>query len=188
MPPSFQFNAKRIFLTYAQVDDLNHEHVLRLLDNLGVIQRILGIERHSDDGIHFHVLAEWEKAFRTRDPRAFDVEGRHPNISGVRDVRAVYNYVTKDHDVHGEFVVSDKKRKRDDVFREACASANCHEFLRIIEDGCPRDRVIFANQIETYANKRYKAISEPYQPVHTDFNLPDDLAKWVAEEFPKVEC
>jgi len=188
MPPSFQFNSKRIFLTYPQVGELPHGTVLAKLDELECVQRILGIERHSDGGIHYHVLAEWATAFRTRDPRTFDVDGHHHNISGVRDVHAVYNYVTKDGDVHGEFALRSKKRSGDDVFGEACASTSSEQFLGIIREGKPRDFVIYHDRLEAFAKKKWKEEPEEYTSPENSkpFVLPDDLAGWVENEFPKV--
>ena len=135
------------------------------------------------------MLARWDAAFRTRDRRVFDVEGRHPNIQSVRNVRAVYQYVTKDGDIRGEFNVHDSgKRSRDTVFGDACNAPDGEQFLRLIQDGCPRDFVIFHKQIETFAAKRFKPAEEEYKHPETSkpFVLPDDIARWVETEFPKV--
>lgn len=186
--PSFQLNAKHVFLTYPQVGDLDHGSVLARLDELGCAEKLLGIERHTDGGIHFHVLARWDAPLRTRDRRLFDVEGRHPNIQSVRDVRSVYQYVTKGGVVHGSFELHGRKRRRDDVFGDACAAPDGEQFLGIIRDGCPRDFVIFHKQLETFVAKKYKAEEEEYEHPATSkpFVLPDDIAGWVENEFPKV--
>lgn len=186
--PRFQLNSKHVFLTYPQVGDLHHDRVLARLDELGCTEKILGIERHVDGGIHYHVLARWGAALRTRDRRLFDVEGRHPNIQPVRDVPAVYRYVTKDGDVHGSFELHANKRKRDDVFGDACASTSAEQFFGLIKEGCPRDFVIFHKQLETYATKMFKEAVEEYSHPESSnpFDLPDDIAGWVETEFPKV--
>lgn len=186
--PRFQLNAKHVFLTYPQVGDLDHGCIFARLDGLGCAERILGIEQHTDGGRHFHVLARWDAPLRTRDRRLFDVEGHHPNIQPVRDVRAVRQYVTKDGDVHGSFDMPSRKRARDDVFGDACSAPDAEQFLGIIRDGSPRDYVIFHKQLETYVAKRYAVAEEEYEHPATSkpFVLPDDIAGWVENEFPKV--
>lgn len=92
------FNAKHAFLTYAQADALvSKENVLQLLQELLRPDAIcVGQETHEDGGLHFHVLVRWNVRRHFRDPRAFDLEGVHPNVQSPRSWRRVIDYCIKD--------------------------------------------------------------------------------------------
>lgn len=87
----FQVNAKNIFLTYSQVQDVDAfcgtgtQHLEFITDLLGppVVYR-LAKERHADGGIHFHCYCGWDDPVRAAGERIFDFGGVHPNYQGVR--------------------------------------------------------------------------------------------------------
>lgn len=97
---TFKFDSQHVFLTYPQstltVQDI-HDHLatLKPLEWACICQ-----EEHEDGGLHQHAVAKFRSRFQTRNKRAFDVNGQHPNIQPVRSVTRALAYVRKD----GQFV------------------------------------------------------------------------------------
>jgi len=186
-PPSttrFDFNAKRVFLTYPQVGDVPRAVVAAAIRALGPIRLCISTERHTDGGVHFHAIAEWADRFHTRDNRAFDVGGLHPNIQPVRSVRAVYRYVTKDGDFEGDVFDTG----RESCYGKAVSAPSRDEFLSVIREEDPRSYVLRRRDVLNYANEMWPTPAEEYQHPSdsSPFILPDDLAGWIENEFPKV--
>jgi hypothetical protein len=97
--PSFQFNAKTAFLTYAQAPiSWTKETLLESLQlSVAPDAYCISKESHEDGGVHYHVFLQWfEAPFRSRDCRVFDVDGTHANVQSPRDPKACYDYVKKD--------------------------------------------------------------------------------------------
>ena len=95
----FRFAAKYALLTYAQCGQLNPFHVCDHLGSLGA-ECIIGREDHEDGGLHLHAFFMFEREFRTRDERVFDVDGRHPNVvRGYGTPEKGWDYATKYGDV-----------------------------------------------------------------------------------------
>jgi len=184
-PPSrFEFNAKRVFLTYPQVGDVPRSAVVRRLRLLGPDKLCVSTERHTDGGLHFHALAQWSRPLHTRDQRHFDVDGLHPNIQPVRNLRAVYRYVTKDGDFEGDVF----EFGRESCYGKAVSAADRSEFLSVIRDEDPRSYVLRHGDVTRYADKHWPEKKEEYKHPSdsSPFILPDDLTSWVEDEFPKV--
>jgi len=97
--PSFKFDSASCFLTYPQTD-LSWQDIITHLSSLGDIDwaRVC-YEQHQDGSPHRHVVCKWNKRVQSRNPRLFDIQGRHPNIQGVRSIKHAIKYVSKD----GEF-------------------------------------------------------------------------------------
>lgn len=93
-------NSRYVLLTYAQCGDLDEWHVSDMLSALGA-ECIVAREVHPrTGGIHFHVFADFEHKFRSRNVRIFDVDGRHPNVEPSRGTpEKGYDYAIKDGDV-----------------------------------------------------------------------------------------
>jgi len=116
-PPNspFKFDSSHVFLTYPQstlTAEAIYDHVnsLKPLEWARICQ-----ERHRDGGTHQHVVAKFQSRYQTRNQRAFDVAGFHPNIQPVRSIRRALAYVTKD----GEFTdfgsVPNTEQEGDDI-------------------------------------------------------------------------
>lgn len=96
---TFRFQAKYGLLTYAQSDGLDPWRINDVLAGLGC-ECIVAKELHADGGTHYHAFFMHSTKLRTRDARAFDVDGHHPNIlRGSKTPHAMYDYATKDGDV-----------------------------------------------------------------------------------------
>ena len=90
------FDAKYGLLTYAQCGSLDPKRVAEHIEHLGG-QCIIGRESHADGGLHLHAFFMFERKFRTRACRVFDVDGRHPNVvRGYGSPEKGYDYATKD--------------------------------------------------------------------------------------------
>ena len=180
--PTFRVRSKHLFVTWPRSDGISRPDIISLLQNLGAARWVVSTEQHSDGGRHHHALIGWDRVYDCTNARTFDVGGCHANIARVRNLRAAYRYARKDGDYDDTFCLDEGRGP----FAEACGAADADEFLRIIEQKRPRDFVLYHDRLVSFANKRFKPEPEEHRPVHTEFVLPDDLAGWVANEFPKV--
>lgn len=88
---SFRFNARNIFLTYPRCT-LSKEEVLQALqDKFDVESYTIARELHQDGTPHLHCYITFSAKIDTRDSRAFDVVGFHPNIKKVNKGQAARN-------------------------------------------------------------------------------------------------
>lgn len=88
---TFRINANYFFLTYSQCP-LPREAPLVF----GPDKYIVAQEEHKDGGSHLHALFYFKNRKDVRNPRAFDIDGYHPNVERVRSPKAVATYVKKD--------------------------------------------------------------------------------------------
>lgn len=181
----FRFNAKKLFATYPQAENLTHERVQRFYQELGCSFYTIGQETHADGGKHFHCFIEWTNVFDTRDERKFDIDGQHPNVQTARNASHVYNYCIKD----GNFISnrqcapSETKCRK---FSELVDAENSDTFWELLKRDHPRDYIINHERLEYYANKRYQIEKPIYSPTYTEFNIPDEVLQWKNEEMHKV--
>nr|QTE03667.2 MAG: replication-associated protein [Gemycircularvirus] len=93
-------NSKYVLLTYAQCGDLDEWAVSNHLSSLDA-ECIVAREVHpTTGGVHLHVFVDFNRKFRSRNVRIFDVEGRHPNVVPSRGTpEKGYDYAIKDGDV-----------------------------------------------------------------------------------------
>lgn len=92
-------NSKYVLLTYAQCHGLDEWAVSDRMSQLGA-ECIVAREDHKDGGTHLHAFVDFNRKFRSRDVRIFDVGGFHPNVSPSRGTpEKGYDYATKDGDV-----------------------------------------------------------------------------------------
>jgi len=180
--PGFRFNAKNVFLTYAQVGDAFSqqdlfEHLLALRDIQPICLRV-GREHHADGGTHYHAYGKWSVKFNTVDPRFFDFHDIHPNIQSARNESQVWAYCGKDGDVVDFGIPPKCKRTYGDIIKEATTEA---EFFEQCASTFPRDFVLNHERLEYFARKKFKRENPPYvDPYNGQFNIPDILDQWVA--------
>lgn len=98
---SYALNSKHVFLTYPKAPDTwDKDFLIQSLLDLDsgntVTDWIIAKENHEDGTPHYHVLLRFLVPFRTKNPRAFDVLGEHPNVQGARDPSKVAEYLKKD--------------------------------------------------------------------------------------------
>lgn len=86
------FESKNLFFTYSQFKWEDpapldpKEYLLTLLYKkadsvrINIEGYIIAMERHADNGIHFHVFLSLDYPIKSRNPRLFDIHGNHPNV------------------------------------------------------------------------------------------------------------
>lgn len=106
---AFRFQARAIFLTYAQCP-VPKEHALTMLrTKLGEAEGtryLIGQEKHADGNFHLHVYVERSRMIESTRANFMDLEWQreggddvityHPNIESPRNRSTVKTYVTKD--------------------------------------------------------------------------------------------
>lgn len=185
----FRFNAKYALLTYAQCGDLDPWVVNEHLGRLGA-ECIIGREHHATGGLHLHAFAGWENKFSTRDCRAFDVSGCHPNIvASYGTPEAGWDYATKD----GDIVAGGLERPRgsnrsvhgsSQKWHEIVLAETRDEFFELCKSLDPRSLCVNFPSLRAYADWRYRLDRAPYShpgtiELHTD-QVPT-LRRWAHE-------
>lgn len=99
---AFRFQAKSVFLTYPNCVETKEGLLEFLKDKLASRQPIYIVvseELHANDTTHFHALCVLTRKLDTANNRYFDAGDApflsHPNIQAPRNLRDVYEYVTK---------------------------------------------------------------------------------------------
>ena len=99
---SFRISAKRILLSYSQVDTkFTLNHVLEQLQRkVGKFSYVISKEMHKDGGIHFHALLIHRRKFNIKSPHTLDLEidgiTVHGNYIPVKNLDSAVFYVCKD--------------------------------------------------------------------------------------------
>lgn len=130
----FRFNATRVALTYSQCDDLTVERCLAFMDTkFGVKHYFLRRCEHDEEheGWHIHAYFEFNTKLDLSSERAFDIDGRHPNIKeikrGNKGREGWLKYI--DEENTGEEILKDIERDAKGIQRwafEAIAVGNEH--------------------------------------------------------------
>lgn len=80
----FSFQAKNVGLTYSQCPLDMSEMEIGIAGLKGALANydklLIGQEKHQDGATHYHVYIHWPNKVKTKDVRAFDIEGYHPNV------------------------------------------------------------------------------------------------------------
>ena len=100
----FRISARKLFLTYSQVDpQITALHVLEQLQcntslRIG-FKYVIAKEYHKDGGTHFHVIIVQQRKVNIRKPHALDIQYQKQNFHGnyvpVKSLPHVINYVCK---------------------------------------------------------------------------------------------
>lgn len=136
---SFRIDLKNVGLTYPQCD-LTRERVLECLRILGGDKYqacIVAQENHADGNKHIHAYLRLSAKRCFRDPRAFDIDGYHPNIQGLRHARKWVQYIRKEDPnvaMDGDYLdlISGEKPKQritDDVARRIESGATSDDIF-----------------------------------------------------------
>lgn len=195
---NWRLSAKSLLLTYPRCDmhkDLALEHLLDKFPVENVIFIVVGHELHADGEDHLHALVLLRNRCNIRNPAYLDlvnVEGQrfHGNYQATRDVRAAYEYVTKDGDccMHGE-VPERLARKK--------TRAEHLEVIQQLDSEQQFLSYVFLNGLSTSANvlnplwqglKKSRTTLARYDLA--SFNVPDELTQElrVLEECKSALC
>lgn len=180
-----QFQFRYALLTYAQSGDLDPFAIVERLSELGG-ECIVGREAHRDGGTHLHAFVDFGTKFRSRDPKVFDVGGRHPNVSPSKGRPGEgYDYAIKDGDVVAgglERPTGERLPRVGIDWAGAMASTSMDEFLESCLRMDPGQALRMWTNLQAYARWRYRSNPEPYVhpaevEIHTS-GLPE-LDEWV---------
>jgi len=100
----FRISAKRLLLTYSQVDTKTgftlNDALEQLQYKLGRFSYIISEEKHTDGGMHFHVLLIRSKKFDIRAQSSLDLkineQVAHGNYKPVNNLEGAVHYVCKE--------------------------------------------------------------------------------------------
>lgn len=181
----FQFNAKNVFLTYAQFNEPKEdllEHLVNLCPGTNIV---VAHELHQDGGHHLHSYIQAPEAIRTRDVAYFDFRGKHPNIVSAKNPKKCYDYVTKERNyvTHGSFVFKNGKS-----WADALQATTADAFKEIIKENNPRDYILQFDKITHFAETHYACKKTPYESRYAaeSFNATDTMMDWVIQAFDQV--
>ena len=196
MPP-FQFDVRRLLLTYAQSGETTRDELFEFLQRDTFRPRYLVVcrELHLDGEPHLHAVIDFgDRRFRSRDERVFDINGLHPNWKAPRSDKQWHNqvnYVKKDGDFVevGEYqepaAPGHKQQRWIDLIDE---STDRDDFMSKAKTVAPRDFVLQNDKFEAFAFKYYNRVEEyvsEYTPEDFAF-VPDEAKTWVEEVLNQV--
>lgn len=181
----FRFQAKYGLLTYAQCGELDPHDIVEHLGRLGA-ECIIGRENHQDGGVHLHSFFMFERKFRSRDVRVFDVAGCHPNIvSGYSTPDKGWDYATKDGDIVGgglERPSGNRVSPTGSSWAHIILATDRDEFFDRIAELDPRALCTQFSSLRLYADWKYRPDRTPYAtPANISFDTSrfPDLGDWV---------
>lgn len=162
----FRFNAKRAFLTYSRAELIADKNDLfNFLKSLPHASKVIvARELHQDEGVHYHAVIEFAEKPDTNNPRFFDFNGVHPNISGVQGLKAVLKYVTKEDDFINDGFTLENKTPIVELVQEAAELPTREAALRQIMDRGGDRALRMFNNVDGYLSVLQRE-STLYQPV-----------------------
>lgn len=99
-PKNYRINAKNIFYTWPQCDELKEVVRGKLtikFHNKDINFIIVAQEQHKDGTNHLHAVTSCSRYYTSVNPNwADDIAGKHGNYASCRNLRDAVNYVTKD--------------------------------------------------------------------------------------------
>lgn len=183
-------NAKYVLLTFAQCGDLDEWNVSDMLSAHGA-ECIVAREVHpKTGGVHLHVFADFNRKFRSRNVRVFDVDGRHPNVVPSRGTpEKGYDYAIKDGDVVAGGLERPLPRGGMHVGANQISNVSdlCEdqrEFLELFDEMDRRTLFRSFTNIRAYSEWRYAPEEERYvSPTGVDFGDigMDGRGDWLAQ-------
>lgn len=157
----FRFNAKKLGLTYSCPENREDNPIpsceyIRdaIVDTYGHALWTICEEKHENGKSHYHAHFVFDKKLDVANPRAFDLQGVHPNIlvagSGWE------NYVRK----HGNFITN----RNPDSYAKARDAESCEAALQILWQEKPGDMMRYGESIERNLRRRFHKppTYEPY--------------------------
>nr|QJB18576.1 MAG: replication-associated protein [Genomoviridae sp.] len=191
----FHIYARYWFLTYAQCevdpevvrDFIFHDVSPAKPPKFVLVSR----ELHESGDLHLHAFIDWGGPKRTRNARYLDLAtGHHPRIESPRNRGAALNYVKKDGDYcwageEPDFGQTPSQAdERDTLFDEFISeSHNANEFLSTVRAGAPYTYATSYPSLKRMATDHWDHAVEDDPVEERPFNVPDEVQKWLDEEF-----
>lgn len=189
----FEFHAKQLFLTYANVldPDVSKEDLLDFLrDRLPDADLIyIGRELHESGVPHYHVYLHFSRKLHTRDCHLLDMPSStgdlHPNWSSVRSSAAVRKYCLKagdylvwpPDDVPGTAPTSSKQCAKRAI--ELAEEGKIDAAIKHVRENDSGRWLVHALQMEQNLRRVTPSINYPDFDYPADFvNVPDEIRQW----------
>lgn len=185
---TFRFQARYVLLTYPQCGDLDPFRIVNLLSELGG-ECIIGRENHEDGGTHLHAFCDFEKKFRSRNARIFDIDSHHPNIQKcIRTPGKMWDYATKDGDIcaGGLERPSEKTDTKNDLIALILSETSREQLLERARELDPGFFVRYYFQLraigETLAERKP---SDYHTPEGVEFNVSGykEISDWLSNDY-----
>lgn len=148
----------------------NAKAIVEALEMLGEGQYVIAEELHKDESRHYHVYWKFYEEFDTKNPRAFDIAGVHPNICWDAGKPGWINYITKFDNWITNFYV-----KKGDPWAEAYEAKTVDEAMEIIGRKRPREMILYRDRIQANLNGIMSAKRQKREIERLPFNLVLDL-------------
>lgn len=181
---NFRCNAVNFFITYPNAGTLGHADLHSHLLTLNNVKNVYSCrELHENGEPHYHAIVQFVKKYDCRNNRYFDYEGRHANITAVRDLDDANTYIGKDGDTLGDPIISTKQAKQS-TYTKALSTTTKREFMEILQTEDPRNYVLNYQRLQYFAEAKFGG-KEPYTPQYgpdTFRNVPEACQKWVREQ------
>jgi len=139
---------------------------------------VVGVESHADGGTHIHAYGEWPNKYDTRNERAFDCDGNHPNIQPVRNKSAVINYCKKEGNYLSNLIDNGTNARYQDLVGTTTET----EFWGLVEKKYARDYVLHLDRLREFARHKFGACIQQYAGLFQSFRRTDELQGWVESE------
>lgn len=183
----FRFQSRYGLFTYSQCGELDPFEVVALFSSLGA-ECIVGRENHSDEGIHLHAFVDFGRRFRTTNERAFDVDGRHPNVSPSRGTpEKGWDYAVKDGDVVAgglERPSGSRVSTASTDWGRLCDATSESEFWELVRELAPRALLTNFTSLRAFAEWNFRPDPTPYcTPAGISFDISGiaGLPEWVSD-------
>lgn len=179
------------FLTYPQCDVCPEALGIHLDTLRPTVYTLVAKELHKDGNAHLHAFVIFATKLNTKDIRFFDFEDHHPNIVSPRNRQKTVDYIKKcdptGKDLYETGTFDDGKRGgcTRAAWQAALDATTAEETMELVAAASPRDFIINYDRVESYANKKHKAVPKYQSDPENVFVLPEDLERWKSTEFVK---
>lgn len=184
---SFRVCAKVFFLTFPKIKDCTHQEIHdHLVQHSDHVYSCL--EAHQDGTPHVHAILSYTKRRDIKNPRFFDFKGNHCNIQRCKDIDASTTYLEKDGKTLGEPPKSLRNNRQARLQTLINESQTSGDFINGFTEIDAHASIIHHQQIEAYANKRFRRPDSFTPRSRSSFTEPPDLTDWVSSHlFPQPE-
>lgn len=174
-------------LTYSDARGLDPFKIVDVLAGLKG-ECIVAEETHENGEPHFHAFVEFRPKFRSSNPRVFDVDGFHPNVSPTKTKPwSGWDYATK----YGEIVAGGLERPKErtvadrrDEYRRVLDATTPGEYREALREVDPRALYTSYNSVKAYEADTFAGDPNAYEvPEGYSFSIDhvEGLADWVEQ-------
>lgn len=130
---TFRLQGKQFFLTYPQCEHTKDELLHMLNEKAEVDNYLICRELHEDGNPHLHAYVSFKSKLSTRNPRYFDLFGKHGNYQTVRNKEKTIRYTMKGSDYISNFdpklKLDTMKNKKRDISKDLIRGKPLHDVV-----------------------------------------------------------